>query len=347
MASKSLNTTYTLCCSQLTWGYSEKGGATTTKPEKWADNDLRDIFNNEYTKTIETYYPYEPAKSPTATSSSPTEEDKDEDGGASGNGFPKWAGAVLGVVLGLAVITGLAVIWLILRRRRERSRYPHSVGVTSENNNRILGWMYNIRMSTHKTDMTTTSTEIGINDKHASAGIYSDAGVDSVSSPHAPSTTIYSDINAPEAGGRPIHEMQGMIVAQYEIFEQASPTNTAIRSSAGSVTTPTELPTSYNEIPTTRHPSETPTFLSPISPAVSPTPENQERSDEGRSATPSHNRHNSSISSAGFPLSLDNAVARDNTETQTSHHRVSGFKEDFSTEGPPNRDGTDPSSKAP
>lgn len=186
---------------------SKKGGATSTKPKKWADDDLGELFSSEYKKSMKTWYPYEPAKSPTST---PDPDDDDDE--PSGDAFPKWAGAVLGVVLGLVVITGLAVIWLILRRRRERSRYPHSVGVTSENNNnRILGWMYNMGMSTHKADMTTTSTEIGINDKHASAGIYSESGVDSVASPHAPSTTIYSDMNAPEAGGRPIHEMQGMI----------------------------------------------------------------------------------------------------------------------------------------
>ncbi|KAK2873680.1 hypothetical protein FQN49_002177 [Arthroderma sp. PD_2] len=287
-------------------GGNGKGGATKMGPEHWDNSTLEDIFKREYTKPIKKWFPFEPAKA------TPSPSPGEEKGG--GGGLPKWVGAVLGVVLGLIFITALAVVWLILRRRRER-RYAPSVGGTSEvARKRILGWMYGMGQPTHKPDMTTTSTEIGINDKHASTGIYSDSGMDSVASPHPPSTIVYSDINAPEAGSSPIHEMQ-----------------------AGTVMSPSELPTPFNDTPVrARHPSETPSFISPISPAISPSPENQR--ELHHPVRPTHGRHGSSFSSAGVPASLDNAIVSDNIESRPRDRRVSGFTEEFSDTNSPSRD---------
>ncbi|EFR04259.1 hypothetical protein MGYG_07268 [Nannizzia gypsea CBS 118893] len=295
-------------------GGTGKGGATKSKPDKWDDDKLGEIFSKKYTKTIQKWYPFEPAKE---TQSAPgTTNPPGEDKGGSG-GIPRWLGAVLGVVLGLIFITALAVIWLILRRRREK-RYAPSIGGTSEvARRRILGWMYGMGQPSHKPDMTTTSTEIGINDKHASTGIYSDSGIDSVVAPnnHPPSTIVYSDINAPEAGSSPIHEMH-----------------------AGTVMSPSELPTPFNDTSVTaRHPSETPSFISPISPAASPSPENQQ--ERHHPARPTHGRHGSSFSSIGVPATLDNVVVSDNTESRPRERRVSGFTEEFSdTHSPTHED---------
>ncbi|EGD99890.1 hypothetical protein TESG_07223 [Trichophyton tonsurans CBS 112818] len=285
-------------------GGTGKGGATKTQPDSWDNDKLGEIFGKKYTKTIQKWYPYEPAQ---ATSSAPgTTAPAGEDKGG-GGGLPRWVGAVLGVVLGLIFITALAVVWLIFRRRKER-RYAPSLGGTSEvARRRILGWMYGMGQPSHKPDMTTTSTEIGINDKHASTGIYSDSGIDSVVSPnnHPPSTIVYSDINAPEAGSSPIHEMH-----------------------AGTVMSPSELPTPFNDTPVTaRHPSETPSFISPISPASSPSPENQR--ELHHPVRPTHGRHGSSFSSIGVPVTLDNVVVSENTESRSRERRVSGFTEEF------------------
>ncbi|KAM5431246.1 hypothetical protein MferCBS31731_007920 [Microsporum ferrugineum] len=294
-------------------GGTGKGGATKTKPDSWDDEKLEGIFGKKYTKTIEKWYPFEPAKAAPSTPGATSSPGGDK--GGSG-GLPRWVGAVLGVVLGLIFITALAVVWLILRRRRER-RYAPSVGGTSEvARRRILGWMYGMGQPSHKPDMTTTSTEIGINDKHASTGIYSDSGIDSVISPnaHPPPTIVYSEINAPEAGSSPIHEMH-----------------------AGTVMSPSELPTPFNDTPVTaRHPSETPSFISPISPATSPSPENQR--ELHHPPRPSHGRHGSSFSSIGIPASLDNAIVSDNIESRPRERRVSGFTEEFSETHSPSRE---------
>lgn len=113
---------------------------------------------------------------------------------------------------------------------------------------------------------------------------------------------------------------------------------------------PLELPTEYNESPVssrTRFPSDAGSFLSPVSPGpisppVSPPP-------EPPPTRPTHNRHNSSLSSMGFPVSLNNAITDDpldqslasdvrdnanpviNEEEDLQRSRfVSGIPEDFS-----------------
>ncbi|KAK2751117.1 hypothetical protein FQN57_000192 [Myotisia sp. PD_48] len=305
-------------------GGDENGGATELKPTRWGNDSLEILFSKKYPKDIETFYPYK-----STSTSAPPPESSGPAGRPNGNGgtFPTWVGAVLGVVLGLIFITGLAVLWLICRRRREK-RQPPSVGGTSEvARNRVLGWMYS---QNHKTNMTVTSTEIGINDKHSAAGPFSDAGVDSVRSPRAPSTAIYSDLNAPEAAGSPIHEIGG---------GTRVPTGKTVMK-------PAELPTPYNETPLHRHPEST-HFISPISPAVSPSPDNQMEGyiNNGHPTRPTHTRHQSSISSTGLPMTLDHTLAGDNTESRNQHRRVSEFTENFSDTQSEYRDDPDPIGK--
>ncbi|KAK2801342.1 hypothetical protein FQN51_005442 [Onygenales sp. PD_10] len=276
-------------------GGDGKGGATVTSPSSWVSDDLRDVFSKKYTKPIKTYYPYpvENATSPAPTSTTTP---------SNGSGLPKWVAPVLGVVLGLIFITGLAVLWLMWRRRRDR-KYAPSEGPSSDNRNRIMGWMYGMGLPTHKTHMTTASTEIGINDKHTSTLGYSEAG-ESAPSAHPNSGVVYSPPLAQEAAGTQVHEMQ-----------------------AGTVSAPLEMPTEYNVAPASprgRVVSDTPSFISPVSPEP-PSPQPNPNSPPQQ---PTHGRHHSSISSAGFNLTLNNASI---AEEQGSPRRgyVSGFTEDL------------------
>ncbi|CAI7625744.1 unnamed protein product [Penicillium manginii] len=87
-------------------GGTSSGGATKTAPTSWTNDSLSSLFEQKYTKSMTTFYPY-------ASSSA-------EGGDAtSGGGLPHWASAVIGVLVGLfGVALILAGIWFYLRRRR-------------------------------------------------------------------------------------------------------------------------------------------------------------------------------------------------------------------------------------
>lgn len=85
---------------------SSDGGATTTAPSSWNNASLAGIFKKKYTKDIDTYWPYN-------STTSTKQHDK-------GGGFPGWAGAIIGVVLGLLLIAFLVGFLLYRRRRRQR-----------------------------------------------------------------------------------------------------------------------------------------------------------------------------------------------------------------------------------
>ncbi|KLJ13019.1 hypothetical protein EMPG_12031 [Blastomyces silverae] len=291
-------------------GGNAKGGATALEPLSWGHDDLRDLFGTKYTKPIETYYPY-----PLYNSSAPNPTKAPEDtggGGGGGSGLPKWVAPVLGVVLGLIFVTGLAVLWLLWRRRRDRT-YASSEGVISDNRKRIMGWMYGMGLPTQKTNMTMASTEIGINDKHTSAAAFSEVG-DSVTTAAPHSGMVYSDPKAQEAGGAQVHEMQ-----------------------AGHVSAPLELPTEYNVAPTTtraRVVSDASTFRSPVSPEPpSPQP------NPTFPSQPTHGRNNSSLSTTAFNLSTSNAPIAEEQDSQRRGY-VSGFTEDLPSPEPEPTDRT-------
>ncbi|KKZ67438.1 hypothetical protein EMCG_06889 [[Emmonsia] crescens] len=292
-------------------GGNAKGGATALEPLSWGHDDLRDLFRTKYTKPIKTYYPYPLHKSSAPNPTKPRESN--DRGGGGGGGLPKWVAPVLGVVLGLIFVTGLAVLWLLWRRRRDRT-YATSEGVISDNRKRIMGWMYGMGLPTQKTNMTMASTEIGINDKHTSTTAFSEVG-DSVTAPPPHLGVVYSDPKAQEAGGVQVHEMQ-----------------------AGHVSAPLELPTEYNVAPTsprTRVVSNASTFRSP----VSPEPPSPQPNPNFPPSQPTHVRNNSSLSSAAINLSTSNAPT---VEEQGSQRRgyVSGFTEDFPSPEPESSDRT-------
>lgn len=108
---------------------SADGGATMTEPESWTNSSLADVFGTTYSKTIETYYPYESSATPTTTTVA---------GGGGGGGFPGWAGAIIGVVLGVLLIAGALAFFFIRRRRKRGARRQSEVsGITS----RVANWV--------------------------------------------------------------------------------------------------------------------------------------------------------------------------------------------------------------
>ncbi|KAL4792009.1 hypothetical protein BDV19DRAFT_392498 [Aspergillus venezuelensis] len=111
-------------------GGDASGGATKTAPDSWATSSLADVFERSYTKTIQTYYPYEETNSNTTKTSVPS---------AGGDGFPGWAGAVIGVVLGILLLVGLFAFWFLRRRKGKGSRRQSEVSRGS----RVIGGFTN------------------------------------------------------------------------------------------------------------------------------------------------------------------------------------------------------------
>jgi hypothetical protein len=118
-------------------GGHASGGATVTAPVSggWAKG-LDDVFAKSYDMDkISTYYPYKAASS-TSRPDLPNDNDDDDNGG----GLPKWVAPVLGVVLGLMLVTGLVVIFCLWRRRKIFKHHPSDHG-TEDAGMRILTWM--------------------------------------------------------------------------------------------------------------------------------------------------------------------------------------------------------------
>ncbi|KAI1981497.1 hypothetical protein LOZ51_006833, partial [Ophidiomyces ophidiicola] len=294
-------------------GGNANGNATLQKPPSWDDNELEKIFSKSYSKPIKTYYPYMPVETSVSTPAPTT-----------GSGLPKWVGPVIGVVLGLMLITGLMLAWLLWRRRKDR-RYASSVGANSDNRKRVMRWIHGTGLPSKNIDATTTTTaeHEQRSEKHMSTR-FSVVGNDSVITSHGRPTVVYSDLN--EAAGSAVHELQ----------DSSHPALGA------TVHAPLELPTEYNESPVSsrpRFPSDAVSFLSPISPepgAVSPP---ASPPPEIRPTRPIHKRHNSSLSSMGFsphPIinsNLDhNGTPINEEENMQRDHFVSGITEDFSSD---------------
>ncbi|KAL3473693.1 hypothetical protein BJX99DRAFT_272108 [Aspergillus californicus] len=100
-------------------GGDASGGATRTSPESWTDSSLEAVFAATYSKTIETFYPYNDTNSNITTTIVP-----ESDGGG---GFPGWAGAVIGVVLAVLLIAGLLTWWFLRRRKQKNKRRDSEV----------------------------------------------------------------------------------------------------------------------------------------------------------------------------------------------------------------------------
>ncbi|RHZ56808.1 hypothetical protein CDV55_105437 [Aspergillus turcosus] len=230
-------------------GGDSKGGATKVSPTSWTNSSLADVFNTKYTKTISTWYPYN-----STTISSPTIvpiPDK-------GSSFPSWAGAIIGVILGLLLITAAVIFWCLRRRRK-----LHESQSTSEQSagSWILRWM-------HTGGSTTGVSKSG--DPSASTGCSAFADESNIT----PSTAVSPRSVELEAGGVPVYEMLDHSTA---------------------LPIPVELPTPYNSNPLPSPVSSSRVsgtdYVSPVT-ASTPSIEG-----EPSPTRPPYHRHVSSLSS--------------------------------------------------
>lgn len=116
-------------------GGNGQGGATVTAPSAWNDSALATVFQSPYTGTIQTYYPYALVNVTTPTPSPGPISIQSNGGG----GFPNWAGAVLGVVLGLGIVAGGALFWVVYVRRKSKESVAGSH--RSSYRGQILNWL--------------------------------------------------------------------------------------------------------------------------------------------------------------------------------------------------------------
>lgn len=168
---------------------SGKGGATKTSPSAWNDDGLSSLFSTKYTKPIATYYPYKPLNSSTPTPTATPTIVPQKNGG----GFPGWAGAIIGVLLGMLILVSLIAGFLLYRRRRKDGS-----GYGSNSSGRrasILNWLY----ATRAKSSTKTASELGGTEKDF-------PGTASLSSR---ALSPISRVSVPrEAASTPVHELE-------------------------------------------------------------------------------------------------------------------------------------------
>lgn len=118
-------------------GGDASGGATATAPAGgWATDALGEIFDadNGYDMSkITTWGPFTAAATPTQRPEIP------EDDGGDG-GLPTWVAPVLGVVLGLVLLTGCLVVFCLWRRRKA-VKNGTSDAETEDTRGWIMAWI--------------------------------------------------------------------------------------------------------------------------------------------------------------------------------------------------------------
>ncbi|PLN83713.1 hypothetical protein BDW42DRAFT_164510 [Aspergillus taichungensis] len=149
-------------------GGSPTGGATKTSPKSWTNDSLASVFSKKYPGSIKTWYPYLRVL------------DK------KGSKFPGWAGAIIGVVLGVILIACALAFWLVRRRRKQRGyRSSHNPSISEPDTStmtRVARWIW--------------SDTDGDNSRPKSVTEYG-----------APSEGTAVSQRLPEVEGEPVHEL--------------------------------------------------------------------------------------------------------------------------------------------
>ncbi|KAJ5097516.1 hypothetical protein N7456_008237 [Penicillium angulare] len=187
-------------------GGDSSGGATTTSPSSsWTNSSLAKVFDTKYAKTINTYWPYNTTSS-------------DNDSGSHHHkSFPKWAAAVIGVLLGLLVVI-LAVVglWFFLRRRQRRyleNEKEREPGPSEADGTERLTTMYGGGPVSPVPGPQSTSTG-----QETSTGAQTTHTHDSIATSASPATV--------ESGGGIVHEMHDSSPVELPTAFNASSTNT-------------------------------------------------------------------------------------------------------------------------
>lgn len=148
-------------------GGTSRGGSTKTTT--FSDDALSSLFGTPYTKSITRYFPYTPASgTPPGTTPSPSLIP------APSSGLADWVAPVLGVVLGLIVLSIIIVLILLYRRRKNASRNSGTgsqPGDTRISTNRIFNWvngMSNQPTDSRKAEGSVTETDVESDNSMAS-----------------------------------------------------------------------------------------------------------------------------------------------------------------------------------
>ncbi|KAL9946212.1 hypothetical protein ACHAP6_000874 [Verticillium nonalfalfae] len=145
-------------------GGNPTGSATATSPAAsggWVDDKLADVFDTEYdTDKIQQWFPY-PVIEDNTRPSIPDDGSGDNDGnnGGGGGGTPKWVAPVVGVIVGLVVLTAFLVGFCLWRKRRYIRRGDYSAASTDENGMRVLSWMRGQHSVAKDPTVTTEETK--------------------------------------------------------------------------------------------------------------------------------------------------------------------------------------------
>lgn len=131
-------------------GGDYSGGATLTTPAPsgWATPALASVFATKYpTSKISTYYPYSSQDAGTGT--------RPPISGSSGKGgTPSWVWPVVGVVLGLVLLTAIAVA-VFLYRGRNLLNKGRSENLSDDHPHPILRWLHHTEKAEKAPTVTT------------------------------------------------------------------------------------------------------------------------------------------------------------------------------------------------
>lgn len=197
-------------------GGNAAGGATlvTPTPSGWADDSLEEIFSVSYeTSKITTWGPYSTVDTPTDRPGLPN----DDNNSGGGGGLPSWVAPVLGVVLGLMLLTGALVVFFLCRRRKNlrNSQVGGSSDASTEDGvKRISQWVRQNTVHDHtgKTPTVTTSETPG------SPGIASVSAMRSEGYPSPPLERTFFH----ETAGNPIAELPGKCTIYFHLNHHGS-----------------------------------------------------------------------------------------------------------------------------
>ncbi|KUI57512.1 hypothetical protein VP1G_04800 [Cytospora mali] len=179
-------------------GGDEYGGAssTTPAPTGWATQALASVFATSYpTSKITTYYPYAVAtnsSSPLPTYTSP------HSSGGGGTSVPKFLPPLLGVILGLILVSFIVVGILVWRRRKYLKKNGGMSEMTDENGHRILSWIRG-QPTDNKAPTITTTDDLTRSPEPEHLGMYA---------PHAYQPQMQQQLYPHEIGGTQLAELQ-------------------------------------------------------------------------------------------------------------------------------------------
>jgi hypothetical protein len=135
-------------------------GTKTEPADGWSTTALGDIFKKEYDYgKIKTYYPYALESSPSPRPEITPKEDESK----GKSGLPSWLAPVLGVVLGLVLVTVVVVGFCLWRRRKILKNRTSVTGTEDTAGMRIVAWVRGQQrhpMDGVKAQTVTTAEEI-------------------------------------------------------------------------------------------------------------------------------------------------------------------------------------------